>query len=198
MEIIDNFLELDDFKHLQKTVLGMDFPWKYATSIIGPTDSSGNKVDYHDYDFQFVHLFYSGNLWHSDEYEILGPVLNKLNPIALVRIKANMGVRTHERISHGFHVDIGCMKEDVITGVYYINSNDGKTIFESGEEVDSVANRMVLFRGDKVHTGTTCTNRKVRCVINFNFIPAKYDENSEPYEYDDILSRLNTSPRKRM
>ena len=124
MEIIDNFLELDDFKHLQKTVLGMDFPWKYATSIIGPTDSSGNKVDYHDYDFQFVHLFYSGNLWHSDEYEILGPVLNKLNPIALVRIKANMGVRTHERISHGFHVDIGCMKEDVITGVYYINSND--------------------------------------------------------------------------
>ena len=76
MEIIDNFLEFDDFKHLQKTILGVEFPWNYTPTIIGPKDSSGNKVEYHDYDFQFVHLFYSVNLWHSDLYQILGPVLD--------------------------------------------------------------------------------------------------------------------------
>ena len=63
-------------------------------------------------------------------------------------------------VIHGFHVD---------QLLYYMN-DDGQTIFKNGKAVDSIANRMVLFDGGELHTGTTTTNRKVRCVIN-NYIP---------------------------
>ena len=51
----------------------------------------------------------------------------------------------------------------------YMNTNNGKTIFEDGEEVDSVENRMVIFPASRMHAGTTHTDAMYRCVINFNW-----------------------------
>ena len=35
-----------------------------------------------------------------------------------------------------------------------MNTNNGKTLFENGKEVDSVANRLVVFGNTLKHTGT--------------------------------------------
>jgi hypothetical protein len=59
----------------------------------------------------------------------------------------------------------------VISGVLYLNTNDGKTVFKSGEEAESVANRVVRFTANQMHTGTSHTNTKYRALINFNYIP---------------------------
>ena len=56
-----------------------------------------------------------------------------------------------------------------MTAVFYVNTNNGYTIFESGEKVSSVENRMVIFDSNILHTGTTCTDERVRCVLNFNY-----------------------------
>jgi hypothetical protein len=50
-----------------------------------------------------------------------------------------------------------------------VNSNDGYTKFETGEIVESVANRIVIFDSDVKHTGTTCTNALGRFVVNLNY-----------------------------
>ena len=55
------------------------------------------------------------------------------------------------------------------TGIYYVNSNDGYTEFEDGKIVNSIANRMILFRSDRLHRGVSQLDAQVRCVINFNF-----------------------------
>ena len=39
-----------------------------------------------------------------------------------------------------------CMVPLSITGIYYINTNDGYTAFKDGDKVKSVANRIVLFQ----------------------------------------------------
>ena len=68
-----------------------------------------------------------------------------------------------------FHKDIDNNLENQKTGIFYINTNNGKTIFESGEQVDSVENRMIIFPGSLMHTGTTHTDTNIRCLINFNW-----------------------------
>ena len=50
-----------------------------------------------------------------------------------------------------------------------MNTNNGKTIFKHGEEVNSVANRMVRFNGDTLHTGATQTDERFRFVLNINY-----------------------------
>ena len=98
------------------------------------------------------------------------PFIDRINAIRFIRVKANLTTMTNEIVKYGWHVDTKECPYKYRTAVYYVNSNNGKTIFKNGQEIDSVANRMVIFDGDLVHTGTSCTDEKVRCVINFNWI----------------------------
>ena len=69
----------------------------------------------------------------------------------------------------GMHNDFDDPLEYQKTGIFYMNTNNGKTIFEDGEEIDSIENRMVVFPASKRHAGTTHTDTIYRCVINFNW-----------------------------
>ena len=51
-----------------------------------------------------------------------------------------------------------------------MNTNNGKTIFKHGEEVNSVANRMVIFDSNLEHAATSHTDEKTRVVVNFNYV----------------------------
>ena len=70
-------------------------------------------------------------------------------------------------INHQLHNDVNI---DCNTAILYLNDNDGKTIFENEEKVNSVKNRMIIFPSNLKHAGTTHTNTKHRMVINFNFL----------------------------
>ena len=77
-------------------------------------------------------------------------------------------------IENLFHVDnIVDLSEEKLkqltTSIFYINTNNGYTIFEDGTKVESVANRLLTFPTNMKHTGTSCTDEKTRIVINFNY-----------------------------
>ena len=55
------------------------------------------------------------------------------------------------------------------TSIFYMNTNNGYTEFENGAKVESVENRMVVFPAEMKHRGTSCTDKKIRVVINFNY-----------------------------
>ena len=83
-----------------------------------------------------------------------------------MRVKANLNPRA-ENIDLGkFHRDV---KYDCHTAIYYVNTNNGYTEFENGDRVESVENRMVIFKSDTMHTGKSCTDENVRVLINFNY-----------------------------
>ena len=48
------------------------------------------------------------------------------------------------------------------------------------EEVDAVENRLIMFEGDQVHSGTCATDVSHRIVINSNFVTA--EKFAERYE----------------
>ena len=50
--------------------------------------------------------------------------------------------------------------------IFYVNSNDGFTEFETGEKIKSMENRLLMFDNKLKHFGTTSTNSKTRIVLN--------------------------------
>ena len=164
MRVIDNFIHTDQFQHIQNVMLGQDLPWFYNDGIVGPDDPPGS--------FQFTHTIYCAHgvspfpvkVIQSNWLPLIGPVVNQLGGKGW-RFKANMGPRTTEITRNKFHRDF----LNITTAVYYINTNNGWTEFENGDKVESVANRIVIFDSNTMHTGTTCTDEKVRVLINFNY-----------------------------
>ena len=165
MKIEDNFLDQKEFDKLQAFMMGDDFVWHYNDGI--DDERELNK-------FQFIHMFYYTPTSCSGYFEKLNPILKKINPVSLFRIKANLLTKTPTIVENEFHVDIDKMPEERLkqwtTSIFYINTNNGYTKFEDGTKVESVANRMVTFPADTKHTGTSCTDERTRVVINFNYV----------------------------
>ena len=55
------------------------------------------------------------------------------------------------------------------TGIFYLNTTNGPTIFEKTETIKSIENRMIIFPTKMLHAGSTHTDTEVRGVINFNW-----------------------------
>jgi hypothetical protein len=172
MQIIDNFLDQDYFNELKELmIVSRTFPWYYNNGVV-----RDNEYD----NYQFTHVFYANAEPLSSFYKNIKPCAVKLNAISLIRIKANLIPQRDKIIEHGFHIDVaeagdnslpGNLKhvKNIKTAILYMNTNNGYTLFEDGTKVNSIENRMVVFDCATKHTGTTCTDEKLRVVVNFNF-----------------------------
>ena len=162
IEIFDDFLNPNDFEKVNKTLTSESkLAWYYKNSVIYSNHN-------HETHYQFVHNFYDNLTWLSSLGEVLLPCVKQLKAVALIRIKANLLIKTENHVEHGFHTDFVC-KSPHKTAILYVNTNNGYTLFEDGTKVKSEANRMIVFDGSLRHTGATCTDEKTRIVVNFNF-----------------------------
>ena len=152
MEIIDNFLSDSEFDEVFSMIANTEFPWYFGMVV------SGSKYS------QFTHCFYNYDQ-PTHYYPKLRFFREKLKVKSLVRIKANLNPKTQTLEEHNYHIDYADMK----TAILYLNTCDGYTKFKTGEKVDSVKNRIVIFDSNFEHTGTSCTDQYGRLVINFNY-----------------------------
>ena len=164
VQIYDNFLSENYLNDLKKLLLHPD-----GGVAIFPYFFGDRKVSEGDGFAQFTHQFYNGQTINSKFFDDLLPMLDILKPVSLIRIKANLQLKDTEVRMTGMHLDIDNPIENQKTGIFYMNTNNGKTIFEDGEEIESVENRMIIFPASKRHAGTTHTDTMYRCVINFNY-----------------------------
>ena len=172
MEVIDNFIDEEDFNKLSEFISSKHMDWYSAEGVNTPND--GN--------IQFSHVMYENGI-AGEKIAMVGAILDKLTPFLIMRIKANLVLKTEEPIVHGMHIDF---PEELdfkwLTGIYYVNTNNGYTLFENGKKINSVANRMVIFNGKEKHSSVTQTDTFRRFVINFNFIEGLPDEVLEKYK----------------
>ena len=158
-KVIDNYLEADQHLILKTIMESNEFPWFYTKGIVDETNDP--KL----FDYQFNHIFYINNNINSNFFNYLNPILDKLKPLSLIRVKANLNPPTEKIIESDYHTDQN-FKCNI--AIYYINDNDGYTIIGK-EKILSKKNRMVLFNSNKKHYGTNSTNCNNRMVINFNY-----------------------------
>ena len=123
---------------------------------------------------QYVHTFYNDNVEgyqtiHSAYFDVLNPIIEKLNSRVMIRIKANLRAGALAHSEPRYHIDINEIKGK--TAIFYVNSNNGYTIFkDTQQKVESVENRLVIFPTQTKHSGIICTDQPSRVVINFNYI----------------------------
>ncbi len=163
IEVIDNCVSQEHLHHMQNIMLNNSFPWFFSNTKVG--NDLPSQQD--NYDCQFIHLFYHNMKPSSNYGDLIEPVLDILQPSALVRIKANLTTCADKVYNYPPHVDF--FNFNGKTAIFYLNTNNGYTEFASGEKVESVENRLVIFDGNMEHSGTTHTDAKTRAVINFNY-----------------------------
>ena len=177
--IIDNFLDSDIAENLENTILGSNFQWSCGTSIREDNYSTTVIID-PLYDRQLVNLIYSKHLENpknrreqENDYKIILPFMKKLNikTKQLIRVKINATLCKETVMRSGWHTDV--LQNEIgqgMTAIYYINTNNGKTLFETGKEIESIKNRIVIFPNNLSHCPQYHTNTPMRGVINFNWL----------------------------
>ena len=171
LEIQDNFLPVEYFEFLHNELVNHYFPW-YSTKIVN--DTQENRLN----NLQFVHIFYHEHSPISGMVPILQGCLEKIKPISVYKVKANLMPCQNKIVEHGMHIDVEDEQDPqlpftlppITTSILYMNTNDGYTKFEDGTIVKSVQNRFVTFPNYLKHTGTTTSDSEYRMVINFNYV----------------------------
>ena len=156
MKIINNVLTNEEFLKIKDTFTSVFFPWFITKGILVGQEN-----------YQFTHSFYKNFLIKSDQFLLIEPILKILKPSAIIRIKANLLPKAEKVIENGMHTDVELKSSK--TAVYYVNTNNGYTKFENGKKINSQANTLVIFNSNIEHTGTTCTDKDYRIVLNLNY-----------------------------
>ena len=161
IEVIDDFLPSNQFERISGNLMGNNFPWYWNNFV-------NDRNEQHEHG-QFTHGFFNyelDNPWKSIYGQLLEDFIDSFTWKEMLRIKANLIPRTPTNIVSGYHVDQHFPHK---VGILYINTNDGCTMFENGDKIDCVANRMLFFDGGMRHSSVTATDQYNRIVINLNY-----------------------------
>tara|TARA_B100000886_G_C20410884_1_gene486961 strand:+ start:658 stop:1128 length:471 start_codon:yes stop_codon:yes gene_type:complete len=156
MKITDNFLYNNDYDHINKTFHLSNFPWYFMPFMVHEGDDN----------YQFYHLFEAKGQILSKYFEILHPILKKLSVKEIIRIKANLKLKQKEHIQSDIHIDF----KDCKTAIFYLNTNNGYTLFDKGDKIPSQENRVVEFDSNLKYCALNQADFKYRIVINFNYL----------------------------
>lgn len=181
-KIIDNFLPEDVFHDFMNPLLSGEMPLHYV-----PTNSAQSQW------LQLQHGFYGSHLVACagvpmPSFDYVSPITSLIghammehiypSRASLVRAKLNVVPKTSTKMHEGFHVDFEYEDErdpsikrhaHHAVGLLYMNTTNGPTVFEDGEEIDCIENRLVIFDGLRPHTSTSCTDQKMRVALNTNY-----------------------------
>ena len=164
----DDYLDEPIYSKIKEVFEGNNVSWQFFGGTSHLNDDPKQ--------FYFGHNIYQDHMSVSPIASELIPLFNKINPMALHRVRVNLMPRTEENIESDFHCDYseGFAYPDKIdlwsTSIYYLNDCDGYTKLEDGTVIKSKANRLLTFTGNVKHLGASCTDKKRRLVVNLNYI----------------------------
>ena len=172
IEIIDNFLDKDDYDDLKKFLMSSRSQWRFVDFIAHKDERNQGRDGY------FVHSFtdrdpntFLERFQISPDYQkvskLLDCIKNKLNFREILRVRSSLYPRREKQNPDPYHVDYDFNHKVCI---FYVNTNNGFTMFESGEKVDSIANRLLIFDGLEKHCSVVQTDTTARYIININLL----------------------------
>jgi|TARA_B100001094_G_scaffold187285_1_gene181519 hypothetical protein len=158
MKIIKNFLPLDDYKNIKDSIFSFNFVWHFNDRTIS-TDPQSQP--------QFIHSFYSNYTFTSPFSNILESFVKKINPKSIQRIKVNLNYKTDKIIETGLHDDHDDNRFK--SAIFFLNKCNGYCKIDN-EKIYSEDNKLIIINSNKKHTGSTCTDKKRRIVLNMIYI----------------------------
>tara|TARA_R110002167_G_scaffold160748_1_gene356884 strand:- start:2021 stop:2557 length:537 start_codon:yes stop_codon:yes gene_type:complete len=169
--VYDNWLNPLYFNLLKDYISTNVFPWYRSQIITNMGEVVPIKTPRYVKRQQFFHSFIDekGNK-NSDGAELIYNIAPFLNAKKIIRAKLNYGLKTDEPQIGGWHVDydykVNPNDNDYKIALLYLNTNNGYTILENGQEILSIENRVVMFDNSVLHTCCSQTDSQGRIVLN--------------------------------
>lgn len=155
---IENFLEDTYFSNIKNFLMSEDCPWYYRDTIAAKKDPS-----------YFTYCFFNNDRINSPAFDLIQPLLNKLNYSSLLQVRANLCTKQDKPVSVGWHVDYPF--KNFKTAIYYINKTNGPTVIDKKKQIKIFPeeNKVLIMNGDIEHKAILQTDEKRRIVINVNY-----------------------------
>ena len=160
LKVVENFLSSQNYNALYSAFTSEYFPWYYNNY---KRDEDNNKL----FHYQLTHVFFKHNKINSTYFTILESLLKKLKLKALKKVKANLNPINDKLVEFGEHKD-AAKESQYMSMIYYLNTNNGYTLFENGEKVGSVENQLITFDGLLKHCSVAQTDENLRVNINID------------------------------
>lgn len=182
--VVDNFLSKSYFNSLSSLILDDGFPWSYNKEITSTFDD--DRLG--SYGFQF-HMIMHGNYRQCRELDIslgcLQTIQDYIGAKNIFKARYDMTMYNPEKFLHNPHID-GDEIPNYVSSILYMNDSDGDTIiynekcmrisdmdydkeYTIKKSITPKANRLVLFKGNLVHTGHSPSENKSRVLLNVVF-----------------------------
>jgi len=162
IEYFDNFLVEEEYRKIYDLMTDSNFPWYYTPDITYKEEDAKDNL------FYMTHQFYNCDMPQSSYYDShIKMFKDKLKAKTFIRIKGNLYPSQKKLTRHKLHIDYEYKHK---AAIYCLNTCDGYTLFNNGQTVPSVSNRLIMFDGSIEHASTDCTNDKARININFNYL----------------------------
>ena len=160
--ILNTVLETYEFNKIQANVAGgSHYHWAYNEDIAGHSKASKDLF------MMECSVYNRDTVLYPPLYESMLKMFELLQPRTMIRIKCNLYPATQNKVKeHEMHTDFPFSNKGAILS---LNTCDGYTKLKDGTKVNSVENRLLLFDAGNPHCSSTCTNKKARFNINFNY-----------------------------
>ena len=193
-KVIDNFLSKKQHEQILKTFTGDHFPWylqpNNSTTKIKTTKDMKKIYKNILEGTQLTHLFYAYKDLGQGENKINSPYFKivesftkiflkkyKIKTMEIFRSKVNLQLKLSNGKKHNYntpHKDFENPYFDHNVLLYYVNDSDGDTVFFKGtkivKKVSPKANRLIVFDGNILHTGSHPSKSSQRIVMNTDCI----------------------------
>tara|TARA_R100000988_G_C3995522_1_gene165466 strand:+ start:60 stop:545 length:486 start_codon:yes stop_codon:yes gene_type:complete len=157
VKVIENFLDESDFLNLENYLLEKELPWYYRGS-----------TEYTDQIPYFTHSFFNEDRINSNSFNLIKPILNKLNYSSIIQVRANLFLQNENPVRTGWHIDYPY--KNFKTAILYINESNGPTVFKDKNlKVFPKKNKILIMEGDTYHALYSQTDTKRRVVVNLNY-----------------------------
>lgn len=167
-KVIKNFLDPIFFENLKRLIIEDDFPWfKRERQVF---TKKKLELGY------FTHSFFNNQNSTSAYYiDYILPILNKLNAISVIQVRANLTPSVFYLNNRGsaFHCDYDTKNK---TAILYLNTCDGGTDIKINNEtifIEAEENKILIFDSNVKHRGVVSNNSDFRYIINFNYFENK-------------------------
>ena len=168
VQIFNNFLDQEVFLEIKKFIMSPRCQWRYV-NYIAHKDGRDN-----DNDGYFVHSFkdchpqtFEDRYPESPHFPLIVKILDKIQYQNILRIRSSLYPRRDVQKPDPFHVDYNFPHRVCI---FYVNTNNGYTMFESGEKIPSVENQLATFDGSEKHCSVVQTDTPARYIVNINIL----------------------------
>jgi|TARA_R100001460_G_scaffold6517_4_gene17104 hypothetical protein len=162
MLVIDNFLKPQEFKNILKDFESENFPWFFKKE-----DVPGNRLNKNGF---FNHCYFNNIVNSSYFNSHIVPFIDKLNVKKFTHVRANLTLRDKDSLQCAYHTDNNDIKS--ITAIFFLTNCNSVTKIRLGnniKQIESVQNRIVIFKSFTPHKVIYPTNVHKRFVINFNY-----------------------------